>query len=202
VDHDQESGEPPATTQRRFSGRIVAATGAAAVAAVLFGFLASAVHHDASRSRSAVGVTATAQDRWTTVAGLSCPQDSSGSWPSVSALSAFRPVSAVMCAQRSRDYPGAGQWLIMVHFATAGDLRRLQAAFEVPDARIGGANCTDDLVTAPKVILVDARGRTIRLKAPIDSCGKPIREVWKAVQALAWTEVAADKIRPLAAPAT
>jgi hypothetical protein len=88
----------------------------------------------------------------------------------------FHAVAAVSCIDGQRIYPGHGQWSVRVRRVAASGIASLQRYFERPsrhDLPKGGV-C---LLVAHFILtpmLMDARGRSIAPRTPVDACGTPL----------------------------
>jgi hypothetical protein len=108
-------------------------------------------------------------------------------------LRGFRAVTAVSCVEGTRTYPGRGQWSVRIRRVAVGDVAALQRYFEQPN-RPGlpqGGFC--DGVAHFRLVptFVDARGRWLVPRVPVDGCGEPLPGAPK----LRWRAVAVRRIR-------
>ena len=92
------------------------------------------------------------------------------------ALRRVRPVTAVSCVDGERIYLGPGQWEVLVRRVAVGSVSGLQRYFEQPDrAKLPkGETCSDVLYGIVTPVFVDARGRTLVPRTPVDGCGAPL----------------------------
>lgn len=103
------------------------------------------------------------------------------------AVRRFHAVAAVSCVGGERIHPGRGQWDIRTRRVALGGISLLQRYYERPsrhDLPKGGA-C---LLVARFILtptLVDARGRWLTPRTPVDACGTPLgrppKVLWRAV---------------------
>ena len=92
------------------------------------------------------------------------------------ALRGFTAVAAVSCVDGERIYPGRGQWAVRTRRVATDDVRALQRFYERPSKHHlqEGASC---LLVARFILtptLVDARGRWLMPRTPVNACGTPL----------------------------
>ncbi|WP_157631236.1 hypothetical protein [Catelliglobosispora koreensis] len=107
----------------------------------------------------------------------------------------FAAVSATRCLQTFLGVPGEGEWLTIEEQTAAGGLTQLADALRKPDINQGAAAC-DLAWRAPIVItLIDASGKTVIPRVPVNECQTPSPEVVTAIKQLQWTTVKQTKLR-------
>lgn len=115
-------------------------------------------------------------------------------------LRQLRAVTAVTCDQGFRIYPKRGQWQVLVRKVAVGSVSRLQQYYEQPSTgRAKGGFCLDDLVIVPSVAFVDAKGRWLVPRTPVDGCGRPLPGLKRAH--VRWHVVSVRKMRRLVSAA-
>jgi hypothetical protein len=130
------------------------------------------------------------------VAGSPCPPLSVKS-PSHTALRNFAPVAAVWCQESEHNYPGDGQWSVMIKRQATHDLSALQSAFLQPDDPPYNGACASDLIVGPFIELVDASGKDALPAYPRDGCGQPKSAAISTVEHLTWQLVSTMKERQI-----
>jgi len=92
-------------------------------------------------------------------------------------LKRLRAVTAVTCEQGFRTYPGKGQWQVLVRRIALSSVSSLQQYYEQPSEHNlpKGGGCLLNLVIVPSVAFVDAKGRWLVPKTPVDGCGHPLK---------------------------
>ncbi|MFC3986939.1 hypothetical protein [Actinoplanes siamensis] len=111
---------------------------------------------------------------------VSCEQAEQDAQP-VGLTGGFRPVSAVICAER--DLPRAvGAPSPAPAERRVTDVTALVSALQLPDEQPTTGACTRILITPPWIALLDAQGRWIHVRVPVDQCRKPRAEVMTAVR--------------------
>jgi hypothetical protein len=109
------------------------------------------------------------------------------------AVRRFHAVAAVSCVSGERIYPGRGQWDIRTRRISLRGISGLQRYYERPsrhDLPKGGA-C---LLVARFILtptLVDARGRWLTPRTPVDACGTPLGRLPK----VRWHAVSVRKLK-------
>lgn len=92
------------------------------------------------------------------------------------ALRRFHAVAAVSCIDDERIYPGHGQWSVRVRRVAGTGIGALQQYFERPTRHDlpKGHMCLDvgHFVLTP--VFVDAQGRWLVPRTPVDGCGEPL----------------------------
>ena len=92
------------------------------------------------------------------------------------AVRSFHAVAAVSCVDGQRVYPGLGRWSVRVRRVAVGGVAGLQRYYERPSKRDlpKGHVCLDvgRFILTP--VLVDARGRSLAPRTPVDACGTPL----------------------------
>jgi hypothetical protein len=122
------------------------------------------------------------------------------------AVSHFHAVTAVMCVDGRRIYAGA-QWEVELRKVAVSGVAASQRYFEQPDQPNwpGTGICTANLVGVVLPTFVDAHGRWLVPKAPVDGCGHPVglpAGETKPPKPIRWRVVAVHKIRlMISAPA-
>jgi hypothetical protein len=103
-------------------------------------------------------------------------------------------VSASRCTTIIKTVPGDGEWQFRNEQQADGPFDDLLRALRTPSESPARGPCTLELVMPPVITLTDARGRTTTPAIPQDSCGKPMRKVAQAVEALPWKTVKETKL--------
>lgn len=107
-----------------------------------------------------------------------------------SELAAFPAVAAVTCTWSQRTYAGDGQWNILIKKASAEQIWQLKAAFDMPDLPNSHTGCLDVAIFAPPLLFVDAHGRYLQPRYPIDhTCDQPVMTTIDAVRSHNWPTV-------------
>ncbi|MFC8730874.1 hypothetical protein ACFT5B_00250 [Luteimicrobium sp. NPDC057192] len=113
--------------------------------------------------------------------GVTCPLPDNGSGVPTPALpepgrvpDGFVPVAAVECPVMPSVTDAEGVWSAVEQVRYTGDLTVLLAALAEPDdrPRVNQA-CAAMLVIAPPLWLVDATGRAVLVRRPVDVCHEP-----------------------------
>lgn len=88
----------------------------------------------------------------------------------------FHAVTAVICSEGRRTYPGQGQWEVLVRKVAVSGVRASQRYFEQPSEpnRPQNGVCTLNLVILAVPVFVDAHGRALRPRTPVDRCNHPL----------------------------
>jgi hypothetical protein len=91
-------------------------------------------------------------------------------------FSRFHAVTAVLCTEGFRVYPGQGQWEVVVRKIATGGVAAYQRYFEQPSEPNLPKNglCTANYVGLLVPVFVDSRGRTLVPRTPVDRCGHPL----------------------------
>jgi outer membrane murein-binding lipoprotein Lpp len=92
-------------------------------------------------------------------------------------LRTLKAVTAVMCGDGFRIYPGQGQWEVFVRKVAVSGVAASQRYFEQPDRPNWppqNAVCTADLVGITPIAFVDAQGHWLVPRTPIDGCNHPL----------------------------
>ena len=122
-------------------------------------------------------------------------------------LRRFKAVTAVQCGEGLRVYAGHGQWRVFVRKVAVSGVAAAQRYFEQPDRPDWPKNgmCTMDLVIVASPTFVDAQGRWLVPKTPVDRCDHPVGlppGEKKPPKPIEWRVVAVHKIRlQISAPA-
>lgn len=92
------------------------------------------------------------------------------------AVRRFHAVAAVSCVDGERIYPGHGQWSIRIRRVAVGDVSALQRYFERRSRHDlpKGYVCLDVLRFILTPVLVDAQGRSLTPRTPVNACGRPL----------------------------
>jgi hypothetical protein len=110
----------------------------------------------------------------------------------------FKAVTALECDHPVRDLPGQGKWELEIRKIGVRGAAANQRYWEQPSdkiARYGGA-CTTNLVVLRAPIFIDASGRAIVPRTPMDSCNHPLG--WPSggpPVAIKWRVASVHKIR-------
>lgn len=109
------------------------------------------------------------------------------------ALRRFHAVAAVSCVDGERIYPGRGQWAVRTRRIATGHIFALQQFYERPSNRHlpKGGMC---LLVARFILtpaLVDAQGRWLMPRTPVDACGAPLGKLPRT----RWDVVAVRRLR-------
>jgi hypothetical protein len=118
------------------------------------------------------------------------------------------PVSVLQCKSDTRAIPDQGQWTVIDTVRSTGPIdafvSALRAAYvRPPEAPPAGRNwaCSDVLISAPPVTLVDADGTAYSVGIPFwGVCPAPDPDVTKALAAVPTTVVSTDLIRQVESP--
>jgi hypothetical protein len=88
----------------------------------------------------------------------------------------FHAVTAVLCTEGARTYPGQGQWAVMVRKVAISGVPAWQRYFEHPSEPNLPKNgvCTANLIVLAVPTFVDGRGRALVPRTPVDRCGHPL----------------------------
>lgn len=88
----------------------------------------------------------------------------------------FHAVTAVLCIEGRRIYPGQGQWEVIVRKVAVSGVPAYQRYFEQPDEpnRPKNGICTADLRGIIVPAFVDHRGRALVPRTPVDRCHHPL----------------------------
>ena len=91
-------------------------------------------------------------------------------------FSRFHAVTAVLCTQGFRIYPGQGQWEVIVRKVAVRGVPAWQRYFEQPSEpnRPKNGFCAANLVSLLVPVFVDRQGRTLVPRTPVDRCGHPL----------------------------
>ena len=92
-------------------------------------------------------------------------------------FSRFHAVTAVLCTEGVRTYPGQGQWEVKVRKVALSGVPAWQRYFEQPDEPNSppkNALCSLVAIVIPVPTFVDARGRALVPRTPVDRCGHPV----------------------------
>lgn len=91
-------------------------------------------------------------------------------------LRRFQAVTAVSCVDGTRIYPGNGQWDVRTRQVAASRVARLKRYFEQPSERHlpKGGMCLDVRRFILVPTLVDAQGRWVVPRVPVNGCGDPL----------------------------
>jgi hypothetical protein len=119
-------------------------------------------------------------------------------------LSRFHAVAAVNCADEFRIFPGHGQWEVSVRRVAVSGVAGLRRYFEQPSEPNlpKGGGCTLNLVGILVPVFVDARGRWLVPRTPVDGCGHPLGYAYgKAAPRVRWHVVSVRKVRLLVSAA-
>ena len=122
-------------------------------------------------------------------------------------LRQLHAVTAVMCMDGFRVYRGQGQWEVFVRKVAVNGVAASQRYFEQPDKPNSPKNgiCTADLEAITPIAFVDARGRWLVPRMPVDRCGHPLGlppSEKTPPQSVRWHIVSVHRIRELvSAPA-
>jgi hypothetical protein len=107
----------------------------------------------------------------------------------------FHAVTAVSCDRADRIIRGA-RWEVEVRGVAVSGIPRLVRALRLPsERRSGTTTCTANIELAPSIALVDARGRYLVPRVPVDACDHPLQAVMLAFDAVGWREVSARPVR-------
>ena len=109
------------------------------------------------------------------------------------AVRRFHAVAAVSCVDGERIYPGHGQWDIRTRRVALDDVAPLQRFYERPNRHDlpKGGMC---LAVARFILtptLVDAQGRWLTPRTPVNACGTPLGKLPK----VRWHVVSVRKLR-------
>jgi hypothetical protein len=109
------------------------------------------------------------------------------------AIRRFHAVAAVSCIDGQRIYPGHGQWSIRVRRTAAVGIAALQRYFERPSRhdlpKGGGCLLVAHFVLTP--VFVDAQGRSVVPRTPVDACGTPLGKL----PSVPWHVVSVRKLK-------
>ena len=88
----------------------------------------------------------------------------------------FHAVTAVLCTEGFRVFPGQGQWEVLVRKVATGGVAADQRYFEQPSEPDLPKNgfCTANLVVLQVPTFVDAGGHVLVPRTPIDRCHHPL----------------------------
>ena len=120
-------------------------------------------------------------------------------------LRKLKAVTAVMCVDGGRVYPGRGQWEVFLRKVAVSGVAAQQRYFE-QRSRPNWPNtgtCTANLVGVASIAFVDAQGRWLVPRTPIDKCHHPLGlPPGQGPLRVDWRVVSVHKIRQLiSAPA-
>ena len=118
----------------------------------------------------------------------------------------FHPVTAVLCTEGFRTYPGQGQWEVLTRKVAVGGIPAYQRYFEQPDgpALPKSTICSGVLVGFAVPVFIDDEGRTLVPRTPVDACGAPLdlRREGALAAGVRWRVVGTRRIRQtISAPA-
>lgn len=89
----------------------------------------------------------------------------------------FRAVTAVLCSEGVRAYPGQGQWEVRVRKVALSGVPAWQRYFEQPNEPSSppkNALCSLVRIIILVPTFLDARGRALVPRTPVDRCGQPV----------------------------
>jgi hypothetical protein len=109
------------------------------------------------------------------------------------ALRHFHAVAAVSCVDGQRIYPGHWQWSVRVRRVAGSGIASLQRYFERPSThnvpKGGVCLLVAHFVLTP--VFVDAQGRWLTPRTPVDACGTPLGKL----PSVAWHVVSVRKLK-------
>jgi hypothetical protein len=92
-------------------------------------------------------------------------------------FSRFHAVTAVICVEGSRTYPGQGQWEVISRKVAVSGIPNWQRYFEQPnDPNFPpkNAGCTANYVGIFVPVFIDSQGHALVPRTPLDRCGHPL----------------------------
>ena len=114
-------------------------------------------------------------------------------------LKLLTPVTAVTCVDGLRRYPGRGQWEISIRRIAVSSVSGLQRYFEQPNKLNVPKNglCLTVLEGIAPVAFVDATGRWLVPRTPVDGCNHPLgfAGYGKGATRVRWHVVSVRRIR-------
>ncbi len=119
-------------------------------------------------------------------------------------FSRFHAVTAVLCADGSRIYPGQGQWEVFIRKVAVSGIPAYQRYFERPSEPNVPKNgvCTANLIGLKVPVFVDAHGHTLTPRTPVDGCGHPLGlPKGERPERVRWHVVSVRRIRELVSAA-
>jgi hypothetical protein len=106
----------------------------------------------------------------------------------------FVAVSASRCLFRIEPVPGDGSWQVRVEQRATGGLAALVAALRLPSVENRGMMCSAVGHLPVVITLTDAQGRSVVPLIPHGTCGGPLPEVTRAIEALPWQETGRTRV--------
>jgi len=123
-----------------------------------------------------------------------CPERA-GPAAGLAGIARFVAVTAVSCDRVDRMIRGA-RWQVEVRGVAVSGIDRVVRALRLPsERRSGTTSCTANIALAPSVALVDAAGRYVVPRVPVDACDHPLQAAMLAFDAVRWREVSARPVR-------
>ncbi len=106
----------------------------------------------------------------------------------------FTPTAVLMCTIEYRDFPGEGQWSVLVEQRADSGLDSFVAELRKPSDATGRGPCAAYGVVTPWFALIDSGGHAVRVALPTDECGRPRQSVLDALRSLPFTTVHEQRI--------
>jgi len=115
------------------------------------------------------------------------------------AVSRFHAVTAVSCVERTRIYPGHGQWEVDIRRIAVSSIAGLQGYFEQPDRPNlpKGGFCDDVAHFVLVPTFVDGSGHWLVPRTPVDGCSEPLRGHGSLARAIRWRVLSVHKVRQM-----
>jgi hypothetical protein len=109
----------------------------------------------------------------------------------------FTPVAAIRCVSNYQTLPGKGEWLVATLQRADKGLTQLTNALRQPAGHLQPRTiCPEYVMLPPRIVLVDAAGKMVRPRLPVNSCGNTSGQVMAALAALPWQTVSVRPIAP------
>jgi hypothetical protein len=120
-----------------------------------------------------------------------------GSVPYETLPGSFAPVAAIRCVSSYETLPGKGEWLVATLERADKGLTQLTSALRQPAGHLRPrVICPEYVILPPRLVLVDASGKMVRPRLPLNNCGNTSGQVMAALAALPWQTVSARPIAP------
>jgi hypothetical protein len=117
------------------------------------------------------------------------------------AVPAGAPGILVRCRVDVESVRGDGQWQVRLEETAVSGVGALVAAVRLPDLPRTDGACPAIGQVAPDVWAVDAAGRAVRFRWPVDGCGLIRTEAMTALEAVRWRTAAFKRLQQVASQA-
>ena len=98
------------------------------------------------------------------------------------------PARLVRCVGDTQRIPGQGEWQVRIEEQAGAGAPALAAALRLPDLPPSGQMCLAYLDAPSDLWAVDASGRAVLVREPVDGCGHVRPEVKSALEHAGWRE--------------